>query len=147
MEIYKDEYASVYFGLTIWWGKKQGSQGAHYTLCITHYTHLASHIIPCALHSIHDLHIVHCTVLGFALYLGHSTIYTLDRVQYTLVMYTCTALEQVLHFSNFQTSDLPHWANQRIAHRQVAKTKSRQIQDFLPTWGVWVQLRSQLWEI
>ena len=37
-EIYKDEYVSVYFGLTIWWRKKQGSQGTHYTLCITHYT-------------------------------------------------------------------------------------------------------------
>ena len=57
MEIYKDEYVSVYFGLTIWWGKKQGSQGAHCTLCIAHYTRLASHIISRALHIIHDLHI------------------------------------------------------------------------------------------
>ena len=69
IEIYKDEYVSVYFGLTIWWRKKQGSQGTHYTFCITHYTCLALHIIPRALHIIHDVdvHIEQCsTILGFA---------------------------------------------------------------------------------
>ena len=95
----------------------------HITPCaahITQYTHLASHIISCALHIIHDFHIEQCsTVLGFALYLGHNTIYTLAH------LHTCTALEQVLHFSNFQTSDLPHWANQRIAHGKQSKQKSR----------------------
>ena len=49
----------------------------------------------------------------------HNTIYT----GLSAHLHTCTALEQVLHFFNFQTSDLPHWANQRIAHRQAAKTK------------------------
>ena len=42
IEIYKDEYVSVYYGLTIWWGKKQGSQGAHCTLCIAHYIYTFS---------------------------------------------------------------------------------------------------------
>ena len=66
IEIYKDEYASVYFGLTIWWREKQGSQGAHYTLSCTQP--IIIHVEHCRLQIMQDIHAEHyCTALGFAL--------------------------------------------------------------------------------